>query len=318
MYNSDELRQFFAKAKSGSYSHAYIVDGSDGIGKYDFAIECARAIVCSEHNKPCGYCTNCKKVQSGNHPDIQVVGREKNASIDDVRRLISRAALKPNDSEKQVFIICNASKLRPEAQNALLKLFEEPPASVVIFLLAESRSSLLPTVLSRGQRVHLDGLCDNEIEEKLRDKYPSAKNVDIMSAISVACGNYGIAEKFLAKESASLRDKAENLLLLALQKKNYELTSALIIPKYKRDQLRAIVNELVILSNEFEKSRYGVPNARKPKNEELAFAVKNASKRSLARIGEVATACIIALDGNGNVTTVATKFAIDLLKAAMR
>ncbi len=318
MYNSDELRLFFSKAKSGIFSHAYIVDGADGVGKYDFALECARAIVCSEPNKPCGYCQGCKKVLSGNHPDIHVIGREKAALIDDVRRLIGRASLKPNDSEKQVFIICNANKLRSESQNALLKLFEEPPASVVIFMLTESRSSLLPTVLSRGQRIHLDGLHDIEVEERLREKYPSAKNADIASAVSVACGNYGVAEKYLSKESVTLRDKAENLLLLALDKKNYELTSALITPKYKRDQLRAIVNELVTLTNECEKSRYGVPNARQPQKEELALAVKNTSKRSLARMGEAATACVIALDGNGNVTTVASKFAIDLLKAAAR
>jgi DNA polymerase-3 subunit delta' len=318
MYNSDELRLFFEKARNGVCSHAYIIDGSDGVGKTEFALTAARAMLCTEKNKPCGYCKSCKTAQSGNHPDIYVVGREKTASIDDVRRLIARASLKPNESDKQIFVICNANKLREEAQNALLKLFEEPPATVAIFLLTESRSSLLPTVLSRGQRIHLDGLRDFELADKLNEKYPSLSDSDINTVTKVASGNYGVAEKYLSKENALLREKAENLLLFALTKKNYELTSALVLPKHKRDQLRAIMIELITVANECEKARYGVRGALTPKNKELAEVAKNASKRALSRIGEAATACIVALDGNQNVTATATKFATDLIKAAAR
>lgn len=318
MYNSDELRLFFEKANGGVCSHAYIIDGADGVGKKEFALEAARAMLCSEKNKPCGYCKNCLMALSGNHPDIFVIGNEKTATIDEVRRLIVRTSLKPNQAEKQIFIICNANKLREDSQNALLKLFEEPPLTVAIFLLTESRSSLLPTVLSRGQRIHLDGLRDFELADKLNEKYPSLSDSDINIVTKVASGNYGVAEKYLSKENALLREKAENLLLFALTKKNYELTSALVLPKHKRDQLRAIMIELITVANECEKARYGVRGALTPKNKELAEVAKNASKRALSRIGEAATACIVALDGNQNVTATATKFATDLIKAAAR
>lgn len=318
MYNSEELRLFFEKANGGVCSHAYIIDGADGVGKKEFALEAARAMLCSEKNKPCGYCKNCLMALSGNHPDIFVIGNEKTATIDEVRRLIVRASLKPNQAEKQIFIICNANKLREDSQNALLKLFEEPPLTVAIFLLTESRSSLLPTVLSRGQRIHLDGLRDFELADKLNEKYPSLSDSDINTVTKVASGNYGVAEKYLSKENALLREKAENLLLFALTKKNYELTSALVLPKHKRDQLRAIMIELITVANECEKARYGVRGALTPKNKELAEVAKNASKRALSRIGEAATACIVALDGNQNVTATATKFATDLIKAAAR
>lgn len=318
MYNSDELRLFFEKAKSGVCSHAYIVDGSDGVGKTDFALEAARAMLCTEGNKPCGYCKSCKMALSENHPDIYLVGKDKTASIDDVRRLIARASLKPNESDKQVFIICNANKLREEAQNALLKLFEEPPATVAIFLLTESRSSLLPTVLSRGQRIHLDGLREIELFQKLDEKYPNTSRSELEAAVKRANGNYGVAEKYLSKENSSLREKAENLLLFALAKKNYELTSALVLPKHKRDQLRAVMVELITLTNECEKARYGVKNTLPPKNKELAEIVKNASKRALSRICEAATGGIVALDGNRNVMATATKLATELMKAAAR
>lgn len=316
MYNSDELRLFFEKARGGVCSHAYIVDGTAGVGKTDFALSAARAMLCTEKNKPCGYCKSCKMALSDNHPDIYVIGREKTANIDDVRRLIARASLKPNESEKQVFIICNANKLREEAQNALLKLFEEPPATVAIFLLTESRSSLLPTVLSRGQRIHLDGLRDLELQEKLNEKYISASGLDIAAAVRAANGNYGIAERYLSKENINLREKAENLLLFTLENKNYELLSALVLPKYKRDQLRDVVVELITLANECEKARYGIESTLAPRKKELADLVKGASKRALSRIGEAAMACVAALDGNGNVTATATKLANDLIKCA--
>ena len=316
MYNSDELRLFFEKAKSGVCSHAYIVDGADGIGKYDFALEAARALLCTEKNKPCGYCKSCKMALSGNHPDIYVIGNEKTASIDDVRRLITRSSLKPNESDKQVFIICNANKLREEAQNALLKLFEEPPSSVAMLLLTESRSSLLPTVLSRGQRIHLDGLRDNELFEKLNENFSSASESDIETATKIAHGNYGTAVKYLSKENANIREKAENLLLYILENKSYELLTSLVLPKYKRDQLRAIMVELIAVANECEKARYGVENTIEPKNKELAKIVKGASKRTLSLACESAVACIESLDGNGNVTATATKFATELLGSA--
>ena len=318
MYNGDELRLFFEKAKNGLCSHAYIVDGASGIGKLDFALECARAMLCTEPNKPCSYCASCRKVQSGDHPDIFIIGRGKTATISDVREIIRRSSLKPNDSDKQIFIVCNAGKLRADSQNALLKLFEEPPESVAVFLLTESRSSLLPTVLSRGQRIHLDGFRDYELAEILNEKYPNANKTDLDNAIDTANGNLGEAEKYLSKENATLRSKAEKLFSLALAKKSYELSTALITPKFKREQLHGLLNELSVLINEAEKSKYDLKNVRIPKDDELVLLISTSSKRALARMGEAVVACMMSLENNANVTVAATKLSMDLLSAASR
>ncbi len=318
MYNSDELRLFSEKAKNGLCSHAYIVDGDNGIGKLDFALECARAMLCTETEKPCGYCSNCRKILSNDHPDIFIIGREKTATIADVREIIRRSSLKPNDSDKQIFIVCNAGKLREDSQNALLKLFEEPPESVAVFLLTESRSSLLPTVLSRGQRIHLDGLRDSEIAEILQEKYQNAKTSDLTTAIDIANGNIGEAEKYLSKENVTLRSKAEKLFALALGKKTYDLSNALITPKFKREQLHALLNELAILINEAEKSKYNLKKVRLPKDSELSAMISTVSKRALARMGESVVVCMMSLENNANVTVAATKLSMDLLSAASR
>lgn len=318
MYNSDELRLFSQKANNGVCSHAYIVDGDSGIGKLEFALECARALLCSEPNKPCGYCQSCRKLISGEHPDVYIIGREKAAAIADVRELIRRSFLKPNDSDRQVFIVNNAGKLREDSQNALLKLFEEPPESVTVFLLAESRSSLLPTVLSRAQRIHLDGMRDIEMEEKLRERFPEIKQSELKTVLDIARGNFGSAVKYLSKESAALREKAEKLLLNALLKQNYELMSSFVLPKYKREQLIGILNEFCLLINEAQKFKYGVSSTNIPQNSELIELIKNASKKSLARMGEASFLCMTALDNNANVTAAATKLSVELLSAAAR
>lgn len=318
MYNSDELRLFSEKVKNSLCSHAYIVDGENGIGKLDFALACARAMLCTESNKPCGFCQSCRKILSGDHPDVFIIGRDKTASIADVREIIRRSTLKPNDSDKQIFIVCNAGKLREDSQNALLKLFEEPPESVAIFLLTESRSSLLPTVLSRGQRIHLDGMREYEIKSAVTEKYPNVSASDLKAALDVANGNLGEALKYLSKENTTLRNKAESLLALALGKKSYELTSALLLPKFKREQLHALLYEFIVLINEVQKSKYGVADTRTPASGEIAERIASASKRSLSRMSDAAFNCMASLDNNANVTVAASKLSVELLGAASR
>ena len=317
MYNTDESALFALKARKGLCSHAYIVDGAVGIGKLDFALYCASAMLCTESDKPCGVCDNCRKIKSGDHPDVFIVGKEKNAVITDVREIIRRSLLKPNDADKQIFIVCNAGKLNSNAQNALLKLFEEPPETVAIFLLTESRASLLPTVLSRGQRIHLDGLPESEMRSRIREKFPSASPREIEDALSVSAGNFGAAVKYLAKENATVRAKAENLFTLAVNRQMYELANALLLPKFKRDQLIAILSEFVVITVEAEKRKFGIADTA-PVEGEAARAVEKASKRALAAMCEVAQLCIISLENNANVTATVSKLSLDLITAAAR
>ncbi len=318
MHNADEAALFSAKANKGLCSHAYIVDGAAGIGKYDFALYCARTMLCTGAKKPCGVCENCRKALGGDHPDIFVVGKDKTASIADIRELIRRSMLKPNDSDKQIFIVCNAGKLRADAQNALLKLFEEPPETVAMFLLTESRSSLLPTVLSRGQRIHLDGRRDSELEGLLREKYPDASKRDINAALNMASGNLGEAESFLSKEKSGLRLKAEKMLVLALERKGYELGLALVVPKYKREQITALLEEFIAVIVEAQKEKSGIAEYLPPSNSEAAKIIGKASKKALYNMSEYATHSIIALQNNANVNAVTTKLTLDLLNSATK
>ncbi len=318
MYNSEEAKLFSVRAADGLCSHAYIVDGEEGIGKLDFALYCARTLLCTEKSKPCSYCESCRKALDNNHPDIFVIGRDKTASIADVREIIRRSGLKPNDGDKQVFIVCNAGKLRADSQNALLKIFEEPPESVAMFLLTDSRSSLLPTVLSRGQRIHLDGMTDAELESAVLRQYPNLDDTTLKQVLEMSAGNLTKAKKFLSKENAASREKAEKLLCCVLAKDSYGVCAMLAAPKHKRETLQALLTELAALVAEAQKQKYHVKSIYLPVGAECAEKLKSAGKKALASIGEIALNGLATVENNANLTVLSSKLAIDLLRAAAK
>ncbi|MBO4276792.1 MAG: hypothetical protein J5925_00155 [Clostridia bacterium] len=307
MLNTAERERFSEAARKGLCSHAYIVDGAAGVGKYGFALFCASALLCtSSYAKPCGVCPSCIKCAQGEHPDLVTVGGEKAATVPDVRELIHRSSLKPNDGERQVFIVRNADKMLASAQNALLKLFEEPPESVTVFLLTESRSSLLPTVLSRGQRIHLDGMTEQELCAALKKEFPAKSETEISAAAARSDGNAGSARDYLSTFGATLRAEAHGIASLALARKRYELFTALVQPKYKREHLSALLGALLELSETELKRKSGV------RMQADGEPLPNATKKALAAIGEAAQNCLMALETNANVTAAASKLAIEL------
>ena len=119
-------------------SHAYLFGGESGSGKKMMASLFAMTLQCEKHGvEPCMECPSCKKAQSQNHPDIIYVKHEKpnTISIDEIReQLINDVMIKPYSSPYKIYIIDEAQKLTLQAQNALLKILEEPPEYTIFIL----------------------------------------------------------------------------------------------------------------------------------------------------------------------------------------
>ncbi len=131
-----------------------IFHGPRGIGKAGAARELATRLNCLG-DEP-AKCTNCRQIEAGNFPDLITVGLLDKASlsIEQVRGLTAALALRPfTAGSVRVVIIDPADQLTPEAQNALLKLLEEPPPRTLVILVAQHLGALLVTVRSRCQAI---------------------------------------------------------------------------------------------------------------------------------------------------------------------
>ncbi|MGI5935896.1 MAG: ATP-binding protein [Oscillospiraceae bacterium] len=141
-----------------NFSHAYIVASPSEEERDGRARRMAAAIVCSgDGNRPCGRCRHCRKVAAGIHPDVITVQKEtddkgkqrKEIYVGQIRNIIADAQVLPNEAEKKVYIIKDAGDMNISAQNAMLKVLEEPPAAVAFILCTDNAGSLLDTVRSR-------------------------------------------------------------------------------------------------------------------------------------------------------------------------
>lgn len=191
-------------AKLGKISHAYILDGEEGSGKKMIAAAFAKTVQCEKQGQaPCMECRSCKQAESRNNPDIIYVSHEKPGSIgvEDIRKQLNGdIMIKPYSCPFKIYIIDEADKLTVQAQNALLKTIEEPPAYAVIMLLTAKASALLPTILSRCVLLTLKPVKDSLIKEYLM------KNLQIPDyradlSTAFARGNVGKALKLASSES---------------------------------------------------------------------------------------------------------------------
>lgn len=165
---NQRLKENLAAAlKQNRISHGYLICGPEGSGKQTLANLLAAAAVCRGADRPCCACSDCRKVLSGLHPDVITVDdpEKKTVSVDLVRQARADMYVRPNEAERKVYIFPRAQDMRTEAQNALLKVLEEPPAYGMFLLLADMPEKLLPTIRSRCVELKLQEQPDEPLTE---------------------------------------------------------------------------------------------------------------------------------------------------------
>ncbi len=149
---------------AGRLAHAYLITGRPSTGRMALALDLARLVNCVGENPPCSDCGQCDRVSRGLHADVQIVGLQEssdngrsrvNIGIDQVRDCQRDISLKPFEGKCRVVIFDAAETMSAEASNALLKTLEEPPNHVLIVLLLRENAHVLPTIVSRCQRIDL-------------------------------------------------------------------------------------------------------------------------------------------------------------------
>lgn len=258
IYGYDTIKEHLqASIAMDKVSHAYIINGGLGAGKKLIAKIFAKTLQCENVNSenfnseninsenvnsgkagndlnaadinPCNKCHSCIQADSDNQPDIIWIRHEKPASIgvDDIReQLINDMQIKPYSSRYKIYIVDEAEKLTVQAQNALLKTIEEPPAYGIVILLTTNADIFLQTILSRCVVLDLKPLSDELVDKYLKDNYDTT-DYERKFAVSFSQGKIGRAVTIIeSKEFAQLREEVMHVVKYAKEMSTAEIMSA--------------------------------------------------------------------------------------------
>ena len=213
------LERLGEQAIRGDVAHAYELSGPRSIGKHTVALRLAQTLNCLAEpvtSGGCGACLSCMKVEKGVHPDVLMVTRlvdqtvergerkgeraadKKNITIEQIRAMQQDLALRPLEGRKRVVIIDDAADLSEHAEVALLKTLEEPPPHAVLLLVTPTPSRLLETIRSRVRPFPFRPVPRGDIEAALVARYGK----EAARFAAVAAGRPGIAFVLAGDEAA--------------------------------------------------------------------------------------------------------------------
>jgi DNA polymerase-3 subunit delta' len=248
-YGNHSLRARLAAAQAGGgLSHCYILVGPKGSGKKTLSKIIAAALECTgSGDKPCGVCPSCHKIFGGGHPDVITVDSDKaTVPIKVIREMQADAYIRPNEGQKKIYLLPRAQDMQAPAQNALLKLLEEPPEYCVFLLMTDNAEKLLTTVRSRAVELSLFPLSDRELTEALETLAPNTPREALAAAAEKSFGYLGAALELLQENSAE--SPITPLLEALATGDELALLSALVpLEKLKRQELLEALQQLHLL-----------------------------------------------------------------------
>lgn len=241
--------------KNHRIPHAILIEGEDGLGKKTLARFIAKASLCLNETPPCGECKTCHLVDVGSHPDFQIVTPDgSQIKVDQVRELRVEAFLTPMAAEGRVFVIESAHTMNENAQNALLKVLEEPPVGVTFILITKSAKLLLETIRSRCVCFTLSPV---PLEEEGFKKVANTANVSDAEAkrlLYATDGNIGRAIGSANNETVFLSNIATKILTLAASNDRLGILNCLQPYVKDRSAVAELISELKLaISKEIKK-----------------------------------------------------------------
>lgn len=338
LLGNEETKKRIGRAiEAGMIPHAFLIGGPSGSGKSTLAIEMAAAMNCEKKADkdsplPCGECSACRRIYSGNYPDVKILEKKKDKAtlgVDPVKDFREDMFLSSTESEHKIYIIDDAECMTTEAQNALLKVLEEPPAAVSILLLAKECDRILTTIKSRAQYIAMSRFDDEALSEWLLNESAEARTLratdkaKFSGLVMSADGRLGLAKQLVSRklldESEEERGEIIELIRAAGQKPSYAgIYSALSRFPTKRvelslslERLMSALRDLLVIKYDEGANTVFFPSA----NEAIRLCGDISSKRIVAIYDAVSEAHELC-SRNANVSNLISSLCSNIRMAA--
>ncbi len=281
--NGQTKERLGAGISGGTLPHAFLIIGPFGSGKSTLAREISAALNCERRSDsgvplPCGECNCCKRIYDGNFPDVKILSKLKDKAtlgVDLIKDFREDMFLSSTESDYKIYIIDDGECMTAEAQNALLKVLEEPPSGVVIMILATEGDKILTTIKSRAQHIAMSRFEPAELERQLLSISSDARELKrddperfqsiIVSSDGILGEAMRLSNKKLAAECAEEhREISEILRAFTAPKSFKEVYRASALLPTKR-------NELILAFEEITKALRDLIAVKQSKNVNLLF-----------------------------------------------
>lgn len=304
---------------SGTLSHAFLLSGPDGSGKAVLATEIAAALNCERGgNVPCHSCNSCRRIAANEFTDVKTLRKPSDKAtigIGEVRAFRDDMFLSATESKYKIYIVDDAEKMTPNAQNALLKVIEEPPANVIILLLTSSDDAILTTIKSRTQYVAMQRFDEAELERYIKEKgiqVSSSGSSPLRELLMCADGRIGKALELISggeRDVQAIRAATDALIAASKDGVPYsELYSAAHLLPTKKDELtealesvQTALRDLVLLKHD-----ENAPLLYYPTREVAQEISKSIGTRRLMKIYDVVTDSLCSLSKNVSSAAIIT------------
>ena len=264
LYGNEKTKSRIGAAiENATMPHAFLIGGDSGSGKTILATEIAAALNCENRGKgqalPCGECNACKRIRNHNFPDLKFLSKPKDKAtlgVDAIKDFREDMFLSSTESDYKIYVIDDAECMTTEAQNALLKVLEEPPIGVIILILARECDKILTTIKSRAQYIPMARFTEKELEKYLVDISPDAKillrddpekfHAIVMSSDGRLGLGINLANKKLAEECATERQEIISIVRAFCSGRSYkEIYSAVSVLPQKRNELMFCFEKII-------------------------------------------------------------------------
>lgn len=327
LYGNDAAkRRLYASITAETLPHALLITGPQGSGKKTLALEIAAALNCENRQTggrplPCGVCNTCRRIKSGNFTDIMRLSRRDGRAtlgVEEIRLFREDMFLAPNEATRKIYIIDEADKLTPNAQNALLTVLEEPPKNVYIMLLADSTDKILTTVKSRAQLITTERFSKNALKEFLRsDAAPirasSKSDGELDEIIMSSDGRIGRALLLLGDKEGreNLEDRlvTERIVNALHPPVSYsELYSALSELPGGRAEFKAAIEEIICALRDIMLTKLdgNAPLLFFPSRQKVREAGKDMNTKRIIAICELLKSALLDAERNVSISTIVT------------